>query len=116
MKTELEIYLGAKEILSSADKWTKGVFARYKDGQPCEKSYYDPGAVCFCLSAALNISSRQFVRRCDIKQLTRAVEELAIDMPADADDKIVYFNDAETTTYEDVIRLLDTAITNVSAQ
>jgi hypothetical protein len=124
MKTELEIYLGAKEILSSADKWTKGVFARDENGVACMGSEADPRATCFCLSGALNlVSQKRFVyeRRMSalVKAIERSMKERNITITSAKGtylDTIVYFNDLEVTTYEDVIAVLDEAITEVSAQ
>ena len=101
--TEHELYLGTKAVLDSPKKWTKFEYARDKDGYEVESD--DQSAVCFCLVGAINHVAKG--KGIDGGYRPTALKNVIV---GNGFIYITAFNDADSTTYEDVIRVLDEAI------
>jgi hypothetical protein len=109
MKTERDYYIDTKTVLSSTDRWTKGAYARTATGEACQ-IVTDSHASCFCLQGALYIASGRYS--------SSRLEHLAGKKlgPTQYMNPIASFNDMDTTSYEDVIGLLDEAIAELDPQ
>lgn len=108
MSKTIEILRGAREILSDPDRWTRQFQARDSEGD-CV-AWNNPGAVCFCLMGAINRASM------DITPDDRALAYEAMDvLDKVIDTAIPLFNDRPTTTHDDILEALDSAITRSSS-
>lgn len=108
-KSIKEVLVGAVKILSSPDKWTKGVMARDAEGNPaaCLFDY----ASCFCMIGAIKKSSgnHSFISA-NGDELLRLFYK-ANDRPYEADSYVRvmedHFNDKPETTYEQMYAVLN---------
>lgn len=113
--TPEEVAIGLTDVralYSSEDKWTKGWFARYRDGQSC--SAYNPEASCWCLDGALLlIGKRRFgsAPGCTafVDQMGEALDE-AVEVLGLWPRNYISLNDREETTFDVVCRVVDKAI------
>ena len=91
-----------RNILSSEEKWTKGTHARNAAGEPTDLD--EPDAVCFSLLGAYILARRRTVG------YETLIDSWLFDRHysryPDWRYNIRGWNDADTTTYEDVIDLL----------
>lgn len=93
-------------LLEDPSHWTKGAYARDKEGAPVREGDYD--ATCLCLIGACH---KVTVCIPDYFQLTEALSRAGGIRPFD----IVDFNDREDTTHSDVLALIDKAIAEQGA-
>ena len=100
----LEDIKKARELLGEGPhRWTKHFYARTKEGG---YSFYDNNdAYCFCASGAIYRSANGKIRRGE-----RALNWFL--SKANLPDGLSGFNDAETTTYENVLSLFDHVISS----
>jgi len=96
----------ARELISDPARWTKGAVARDLNGEPIEE--FSSDAVCFCsigvVSSVANClglfnSTTHLLDRCAGKR---------------GYPNILSFNDAPTTTHEDIVSLFQEAINDAS--
>jgi hypothetical protein len=98
----LTIIKGVRKILTPQTAWTRHVPARNKHNQPVIP--YDPSATCYDIVGAImviaertNLKASQFNALMYLRKYTNGME-------------IGRWNDAQGTTHDDVLKLLDTAI------
>jgi predicted aconitase len=103
MSKVTEILVGAREILSDPNRWTREFQARDIEGRCI--AWNEPEAVCFCLMGAINRASRDI----DPDDITPAYDAMNV-LDSVIDAAIPTFNDRPTTTHEDVLKALDAAI------
>ena len=103
MSKVTEILVGAREILSDPNRWTREFQARDEQGSPV--GWDDDEAVCFCLMGAIN-RANWGVARYDRAPAYEAMDELDKVL----DNAIPVFNDRSSTTHEDILKALDAAI------
>ena len=94
-----------RSILSSEEKWTKGVDARDAAGE--ETGFDQPDATCFCLLGAYMLARQRvtgagYMTPPDPWFLRRHRERFP-----DWGYEVHEWNDADTTTYEDVVAFLE---------
>lgn len=87
----------AYELLSSPAKWTKGYFARNNEGRRC--GWSSDKASCWCMLGAINRAYHANGADTKFTIINREVIKRGYR-------NIAEFNDADTTTYEDVIKIL----------
>jgi hypothetical protein len=96
MNTPLEVLTTGRELLADPKNWTKGWFARTKDGSTTHPD--DPKAVCFCsIGAVGKTTPGQIKLRRDVINLLDQVTG-----------GIVQFND--NSTHAEVLAVWDKAI------
>lgn len=103
MSKVTEILVGAREILSDPNRWTREFQARDSEGHSI--GWRDSRAVCFCLMGAINRAGLD-ISPTDISPAYEAMDELDKVL----DNAIPVFNDRTSTTHEDILKALDAAI------
>lgn len=94
-----------KELLSDPAKWTKNTHARAADGSCVTER--DVRAVCFCMLGAINKCYPSFEEgRLRDRVERRVLSYIELLYPFD---DIASFNDCETITHSDVMRVLEKA-------
>lgn len=103
MKTALEILKEARAIIATPGKWTKGEFARDKEGN--KVGICSPDASQFCAVGAIN-------------RIGRAAGDVTFARAAflEAEPAGVWFNDHPNTTHADVLAAFDRAIAKLEAE
>lgn len=101
--TLLEILKGARELIATPDKWTKGVGARDKDGNPTEWGSASPDT-CRCLYAALEATAGMGGGGTERDQM------FAVALDFFDIGYLIRWNDDEERTHADVLARLDVAI------
>jgi hypothetical protein len=96
--TTLEVLKAARELIATPDKWSQGAMARNADGRPVWAAAND--AVCFCAEGA--------IQRAGAGMFNRAFN-VVVDL-VETGDPLHRFNDASTTSHEDILALFDRAI------
>jgi len=91
----------AKEVIDTPDKWTKDHYAVDANGR--DVSIED--AVCFCLGGAIGRAGH------DMGAGPRDFWIMRLSLTSAIGGSIASFNDNESTTFEDVHKALDDAIT-----
>lgn len=99
--TPAEQLRAAKALIDTPEKWTREAFARNAIGESCRPSE----ATCFCIVGALDNVDHDNPEYDD-----RAEEALRGLLPKGFYGSITAFNDAETTTHADIMKLFDDAI------
>lgn len=116
-KAAIELLVDTKKILDSPDKWTKGAYARGKSGK--DVSNFGRYATCFCLAGAFNRAAGQRSNR-NMYSLAPGYAKASVAMNnrvwRGGHFSFVTYNDLPTTTYEDIIRLIDESIENLNAR
>lgn len=95
----------AKALIDTPEKWTKGAFARDRDGDDVYETDGDT-AVCWCAVGAIN---KAFGCHAGLT----VVQALYAALPADFQ-LVASFNDHPDTTHADVMALFDRAIAEAS--
>jgi hypothetical protein len=91
-----------KELLSTPDKWTKGLAARNKKGEPVFTS--DKDAYSFCLLGACAKCYPDLLNCVEVEKKIRDILRNENGFLS-----IVDFNDSSSTTFEDIRRILEIA-------
>ena len=96
-----------RTLLSDPEHWTKGVYARNKDG----KHVYavSEEAQSFCMVGAMRVVTQEVDDA--IVQVRRTLNPFIPPSPS-GDNDIVFFNDNPATTHDDVMKVINTAIAN----
>ena len=96
--SELQALKAARERISTPDRWTKGAFARSRDGN--EVHFTSSSASCWCAMGALGIEAPS----CYAPSLSKSI-------PKDSGAfTLAQYNDRPATTHEDIMALFDRAI------
>lgn len=103
MKTTVEILTGVRELLADPAHWTKGVLARNADDFEVEPR--DPRAACWCLAGAVTKVAGDYI-------VIPILDDVAMKHGAVESDNcpFVELNDADETTHEEILKVLDEAI------
>lgn len=103
-----DIIVKARETLSDAAHWTKGAYARDKNGVKCDAR--NRLSYSYCTIGALTR-----VSEIDSGQWVEAADALCKELPPEFD-RITAFNDAATTNHADVLALFDRAIAHANTE
>lgn len=99
--TYVEILMAARNLLTPDGAWTQGAAARDDRGKHVPSKSID--AVCWCLTGALNLASKDSNR----SSLNGALHMFAL---ANKIDSLVRWNDDMYRTHDEVLAALDHAI------
>lgn len=108
---QLGVLKEARTIISQKGAWTRGEYARDKDGFAVDVN--SPAATCFCALGALN---RAAYNQNTGVNLFIAKSQLARCIDADYDEgfgvvsTIIHYNDAFSRTQDEVVKAFDCAI------
>lgn len=101
MKTDKQLLIEGRAIISNPDNWVRLDFAKNAEGFAVDEN--DEGAVCFCSWGALSRAQGHFV-----DSNSSVLNTLSIAMG----DSVANFND--THTHEEVLAAWDKAIASAS--
>lgn len=112
-KEAAKVLRDVKALLRTPEQWTKGAFALAADGKALTSWCED--AVCWCLVGAVRRKGEtRAVRRAAVRALaTAALEKQGIEAADGPMKTLTDFNDADNTTFTDVVEVLDAAIAAV---
>ncbi len=102
--TNLEILKGAKALIDTSEKWTKGTNARNAAGNPVDAE--DSGATCRCALGAIKATTRTDY----FEVLDLLVELVPTAQRSSGSWTLTLFNDHKNTTHKMVMDLFDVAI------
>lgn len=98
--TTLEILKAARAKIANPENWTRGVYARTKDDECTNPNTAD--ACKFCVLGSLHSVTTGMSQFCEVThELRQYIPEPKM---------LSLFNDNESTTHADVLKLFDTAI------
>ena len=92
-----------KELLDKPEKWTKGFYAKDSRGKPANVN--DADAVCFCLEGALYKCCGYNGYEDKQLKLSNSIEKYTNGKT----NSLVAFNDNQSTTFEDIKKVLELA-------
>jgi hypothetical protein len=105
--TVKELLIAARSIIDTPEKWTKGAVSRDRSGSSL---FRVEGGVKWCMLGAVELAIKPTNTR-EIFIFEDAVSQLNKVLGSDS---VSEFNDRDTTTHEDVLRVFDKAIEEVS--
>ena len=101
-----------KSKLDTEDKWTKGVMARDENGTRLNPTTDSDKAVCWCITGAMEAC--KFTHSVYEKAYVALME--AIDDAISEISSVEEYNDLASTSYQDVMNLIDAAIIKLQAE
>ena len=105
--TTLKILTATRVLIAEPARWTKGAYARNRNGDEIEHDR--PGAVCWCLVGALK-KAGHFTWDLEIPaDVTACLRKVGVRSQT-------IWNDAKRRTHAQVVAMLDRAIANAGVQ
>lgn len=98
--TPREILIAARALIEAPERWTKGEFARNKEGEKCHAN--SDAASCYCMEGAILSQSGKWPLKARACAILRASLASAITIPV--------WNDAPERTHAEVLAAFDRAI------
>ena len=105
--TASQVIVAMRELLSSPENWSKRAYARDHRGEECDS--LDPNAKSYCLAGARSAVLQHVPIGAGVR---REVHKAIQDALAIVDDKRRFsaqYNDADETTHDDILTLLNVA-------